>query len=38
MIECGPGKVLSGIAKANNMDNVYSMSSETFMDNVNKIL
>ena len=38
MIECGPGKVLSGIAKANNMDNVYSTSSETFMDSVNKIL
>jgi [acyl-carrier-protein] S-malonyltransferase len=38
IIECGPGKVLSGLAKANNIDNVYSTSSETFMDNANKIL
>ena len=38
IIECGPGKVLSGLAKANNIDNVYSTSSETSMDSLNKIL
>ena len=38
IIECGPGKVLSGLAKANNIDTVYSASSENFMNDLNKIL
>ena len=38
IIECGPGKVLSGLAKANNIDNVYSTSSESFMDSLERLL
>ena len=38
VIECGPGKVLSGLAKTNGLDNVLSMSSETFEDDLKKLL
>ncbi len=38
IIECGPSKVLSGIAKSNDMNNVYSTSSETFMEDIKGIL
>ena len=38
VIECGPGKVLSGLAKANGLDNVLSMSSETFEDDLKGLL
>ena len=34
VIECGPGKVLSGLAKTNGLDNILSMSSETFEDDL----
>tara|TARA_B100001769_G_C22010191_1_gene542864 strand:- start:108 stop:1028 length:921 start_codon:yes stop_codon:yes gene_type:complete len=38
IIECGPNKVLSGIAKSNNINNVYSTSSERFMEDIKGIL
>jgi hypothetical protein len=38
IIECGPNKVLSGIAKSNDINNVYSTSSETFMEDIKDIL
>ncbi len=39
IIECGPGKVLSGLAKGNNInDNVYSASSVNFLDEFKKII
>ena len=34
VIECGPNKVLSGLAKANGIENVYSTSSEDFFDKI----
>ena len=34
VIECGPNKVLSGLAKANGIKNVYSTSSEDFFDKI----
>tara|TARA_B100001778_G_scaffold285665_1_gene252569 strand:+ start:263 stop:688 length:426 start_codon:yes stop_codon:yes gene_type:complete len=37
-IECGPKKVLSGLAKANDIDNIYSTSSENFIDEIKKVL
>ena len=37
-IECGPKNVLSGLAKANGIDNIYSTSSENFYDEIKKIL
>ena len=33
-IECGPKNVLSGLAKANGIDNIYSTSSENFYDEI----
>ena len=38
IIECGPSKVLSGIAKSNDINNIYSTSSETFMEDIRGIL
>ena len=38
IIECGPNKVLSGIAKSNNINNVYSTSSETFIEDIKDII
>jgi len=38
VIECGPGKVLSGLAKINGLDNILSMSSETFEDDLKGLL
>ena len=38
VIECGPGKVLSGLAKTNGLDNILSMSSETFEDDLRELL
>ena len=38
VIECGPGKVLSGLAKSNGLDNILSMSSETFEDDLRELL
>jgi len=35
IIECGPGKVLSGLAKGNNInENVYSTSSNNFIEEI----
>ena len=38
VIECGPGKVLSGLAKTNGLDNILTMSSETFEDDLKGLL
>ncbi len=39
IIECGPGKVLSGLAKGNNINNnVYSTSSINFFEEIKKII
>jgi [acyl-carrier-protein] S-malonyltransferase len=38
IIECGPGKVLSGLAKANGCENILTMSSETFEDDLRNML
>jgi [acyl-carrier-protein] S-malonyltransferase len=38
VIECGPGKILSGLAKTNGLDNILSMSSETFEDDLKRLL
>ena len=38
VIECGPNNVLSGIAKANGIANVYSTSSEDFFDKIKEVL
>ena len=38
VIECGPNKVLSGLAKANGIENVYSTSSEDFFDKIQEEL
>ena len=35
-IECGPKNVLSGLAKANGVDNIYSASSENFYDEIKR--
>lgn len=36
LIEVGPGKVLSGLAKANNVNSYFSTSSNTFYDNIDR--
>ena len=38
IIECGPGKVLSGLAKANGCENILTMSSPSFEDDLRNIL
>jgi len=38
IIECGPGKVLSGLAKANGCENILTMSSEAFEDDLRNML
>ena len=38
VIECGPNKVLSGLAKANGIDNIYSTSSPDFFDKIKEVL
>jgi len=39
IIECGPGKVLSGLAKGNNINNnVYTTSSNNFFEEIKKII
>ena len=37
-IECGPSKVLSGLAKANNIDNIYSTSSSNFVNEIKELI
>jgi len=36
IIECGPGKVLSGLFKANKLENYFSTSDEEFYEKINK--
>ncbi|MGB1838887.1 MAG: ACP S-malonyltransferase [Gammaproteobacteria bacterium] len=38
IIECGPGKVLSGLAKANGCENILTMSSASFEDDLRNML
>ena len=35
IIECGPGKVLSGLFKSNKLDNYFSTSDEEFYEKIN---
>lgn len=37
VVECGPGRVLSGLAKTNGLSNILTMSSDNFIDNFNNI-
>ena len=37
-IECGPKNILSGLAKANDIDDIYTTSSSTFISEMGKIL
>ena len=37
VIECGPGKVLTGLAKTNGIDNILTMSSKTFKEDFDNI-
>ena len=38
VIECGPGKVLTGLAKTNGLNNILSMVSPTFNDELKQLL
>ena len=38
VIECGPGKVLTGLAKTNGLNNILSMVSPTFNDELEQLL
>ena len=38
LIECGPGKVLSGLAKQNGIENILTMSSQNFEEDLRNIL
>ena len=39
IIECGPGKVLSGLANGNNIKkNVYSSSSNNFLEDIKEVI
>ena len=38
VIECGPGKVLTGLAKTNGLNNTLSMMSPTFNDELQQLL
>ena len=37
VVECGPGRVLSGLAKTNGLSNILTMSFDNFKDNFNNI-
>jgi len=37
VVECGPGRVLSGLAKTNGLSNILSMSSDNFKEDFNNI-
>ena len=37
VVECGPGRVLSGLAKTNGLSNILTMSSDNFKDDFNNI-
>ena len=38
LIECGPGKVLSGLAKQNGIENVLTMSSQSFEEDLRNMI
>ena len=38
IIECGPGKVLSGLAKSNGIKNIFTSSSENFFNDIKSAL
>lgn len=38
LIECGPGKVLSGLAKSNGLHNVLTMSSASFEEDLRNMI
>ena len=38
VIECGPGKVLTGLAKSNGIKNIYTSSSENFFYDIKSAL
>ena len=38
VIECGPGRVLTGLAKTNGLNNILSMVSPTFNDELQQLL
>ena len=38
LIECGPGKVLSGLAKQNGIENILTMSSQNFEEDLRNML
>ncbi len=38
VIECGPNKILTGIAKSNGIKNIFSTSSENFIDEIKEVL
>ena len=37
VVECGPGRVLSGLAKTNGLSNILTMSSDNFQQEFNSI-
>ena len=38
LIECGPGKVLSGLAKQNGIENILTMSSQSFEEDLRNMI
>ena len=38
VIECGPGKVLTGLAKSNGIKNIFTSSSENFFNDIKSAL
>ena len=38
VIKCGPGKVLSGLAKTNGIDNILSICSDNFYEELQNLL
>ena len=38
LIECGPGKVLSGLAKQNGIENILTMSSQSFEEDFRNMI
>ena len=38
IIECGPNKVLTGIAKSNNLDSVISTSMDDHLEELKSLL
>ena len=38
LIECGTGKVLSGLAKQNGIENILTMSSQSFEEDLRNMI